>query len=335
MAFVEVDALWKSYPGRGALFRKAPPVVAVAGVTLAIERGESLGVVGESGCGKSTLGRAILRLVEPDRGRVAIDGTDVTALASGPLRAFRRHAQMIFQDPYASLNPRMRVAEIVEEPLVVHELGGGRRERRERVLALLAQVGLPGDAATRLPHEFSGGQRQRIGIARALVSDPKLVVADEPLSALDVSIQAQVVNLLAAEKAARGLSLLFISHDLKMVRHLCDRVVVMYLGRIVERGRPAALFAAPRHPYTRALLAAVPVPDPSRRFQRLPLLGEPPSLAAPPPGCPFHPRCARYEAQGRPARCVEVEPALAPAPPGAHAATVSDHDVACHFPDGA
>jgi len=329
MAFVEVEALWKSYPGRAALFKKAPPVVAVGGVSFAIERGESLGLVGESGCGKSTLGRAVLRLVEPERGRVLIDGTDVTALRPEPLRAFRRHAQMIFQDPYASLNPRMRIGAIVEEPLVVHGLGGSSRERGERVRQLLSQVGLSADAADRLPHEFSGGQRQRIGIARALVSDPKLVIADEPLSALDVSIQAQIVNLLVAEKAARGLSLLFISHDLKMVRHLCDRVLIMYLGRVVESGRPRALFAQPRHPYTRALLSAVPVPDPTRSFTHLPLLGEPPSPAAPPSGCAFHPRCPRYEERGRPAICREEPPALV----AADGATTGPETarVACHL----
>ena len=332
MAFVEVEDLQKSYPGQGSLFKKAPAILAVAGVSFSIERGESLGLVGESGCGKSTLGRALLRLVEPDRGRVVIDGTELSALAGESLRKFRRHAQMVFQDPYASLNPRMRIGSIVEEPLIVHELGGDAKERKERVAQLLAQVGLPSDAAQRLPHEFSGGQRQRIGIARALASDPKLVVADEPLSALDVSIQAQIVNLLVEQKAARGLSLLFISHDLKMVRHLCDQVLVMYLGRVVEQGRPRALFAAPRHPYTKALLSAVPVPDPTRRFSHLPLLGEPPSPANPPSGCAFHPRCARYVSEGKPARCIEERPILDG--PGRRPDSTEDHRVACHFPDG-
>jgi oligopeptide/dipeptide ABC transporter ATP-binding protein len=251
----------------------------------------------------------------------------MTALRGEPLRAFRRHAQMIFQDPYASLNPRMRVGKIVEEPLIVHDLVPNPAERRERVRALLEQVGLPADAAERLPHEFSGGQRQRVGIARALASDPKLVVADEPLSALDVSIQAQIVNLLAEQKARRGLSMLFISHDLKMVRHLCDRVLVMYLGRVVESGRPRALFATPKHPYTRALLSAVPVPDPTRRLTRLPLIGEPPSPADPPAGCAFHPRCARYQALDRPPLCTETQPTLA--------VGEAEHAVACHFPDAA
>jgi oligopeptide/dipeptide ABC transporter ATP-binding protein len=332
MPLVEVEEVWKSYPGPSTWFGKRADVVAVAGVSFTIERGESLGVVGESGCGKSTLGRAVLRLAGPDRGRVSIDGTDLTQLEREPLRAFRRHAQMIFQDPYASLNPRMRIGEIVEEPLTVHGLPGGEA----RVRALLDQVGLPSDAATRLPHEFSGGQRQRIGIARALATDPKLVVADEPLSALDVSIQAQIVNLLVEQKAARGLSLLFISHDLKMVRHLCDEVLVMYLGRVVERGRPRALFAQPRHPYTEALLAAVPVPDPTRQFQRLPLLGEPPSPAHPPSGCAFHPRCARYEAHGRPSICVETAPTLLPPKGAAAAPAVRDGKpqlAACHYRD--
>ncbi len=330
MAFVEVEAIWKSYPGPAALFRKTAAVAAVAGVSFSIGRGESLGLVGESGCGKSTLGRAVLRLVEPDRGTVKVDGVEVTALGGEPLRAFRRHAQMIFQDPYASLNPRMQVGEIVAEPLVVHGLGGSAMERRERVAALLTQVGLSADAASRRPHEFSGGQRQRIGIARALISDPKLVVADEPLSALDVSIQAQIVNLLAAEKAARGLSMLFISHDLKMVRHLCDHVLVMYLGRVVESGRPRALFSAPRHPYTRALLSAVPVPDPTRSFQRLPLLGEPPSPAHPPAGCAFHPRCPRYVERGKPTLCIEAAPSLELPAAGSG---LPEQRVACHFPD--
>ncbi len=329
MAFVDVEGLVKRYPGQGGLFKRAPPVQAVSGVSFSIERGESLGLVGESGCGKSTLGRAILRLVEPDEGRVTIDGTDVTALAPGPLRTFRRNAQMIFQDPYAALNPRMRVGDIVAEPLVVHDLGTPK-ERTVRVRALLAQVGLPDDAAQRRPHEFSGGQRQRIGIARALATDPKLLVADEPLSALDVSIQAQIVNLLVAEKAARGLSLLFISHDLKMVRHLCDRVLIMYLGRVVEAGRPRALFATPQHPYTTALLSAVPVPDPARRRVRLPVLGEPPSPAYPPSGCHFHPRCARFIEHGRPAICVESAPPLVSTRAVAGGSR-DEHLCACHF----
>jgi oligopeptide/dipeptide ABC transporter ATP-binding protein len=330
-ALVEVEDVWKSYAQAGSWWKPRPPVVAVAGVSFTIERGESLGVVGESGCGKSTLGRAVLRLAGPDRGRVRIDGTELTGLEGEALRSFRRHAQMIFQDPYASLNPRMDVGEIVEEPLVVHALGDAA-ERRTRVRALLDQVGLPSDAATRRPHEFSGGQRQRIGIARALATDPQLVVADEPLSALDVSIQAQIVNLLVEQKAARGLSLLFISHDLKMVRHLCDEVLVMYLGRVVERGRPRALFARPRHPYTEALLDAVPVPDPTRHFQRLPLLGEPPSPANPPSGCAFHPRCPRYVAEGRPAICVESRPELLP-PAGAPVGEAKPQLAACHFRD--
>ena len=328
--FVTVDALRKTYPGPSSWFRRAAPVIAVADVSFTIGRGESLGLVGESGCGKSTLGRAVLRLIDSDRGRVIIDGTDLMQLSAEPLRVFRRHAQMIFQDPYASLNPRMRVGDIVEEPLVVHDLGGDAKARREKVMELFRRVGLPAESALRLPHEFSGGQRQRIGIARALASDPKLLVADEPLSALDVSIQAQIVNLLVAEKDARGLSMLFISHDLKMVRHLCDRVLIMYLGRIVETGRPRALFSAPHHPYTRALLQAVPVPDPERTFTRLPLLGEPPSPANPPTGCAFHPRCTRYLAHDRPAICREQSPTLQPLHAGDSAS-----QLACHFAEPA
>ena len=321
---VVVDSLVKHFGG-GGLFGGGPSVRAVDGVSLRIARGETLGLVGESGCGKSTLGRAVLRLVEPTAGRVLIDGTDVTALAAEPLRRFRRHAQMIFQDPYASLNPRMSIGEIVVEPLVVHRLvGRGRDERAAEAGRLLARVHLRPDLADRRPHELSGGQRQRVGIARALAARPAFIVADEPISALDVSIQAQIVNLLAELRDAERLTYLFISHDLQIVRYLCDRVCVMYLGRVVEEAAAAALYARPRHPYTEALLSAVPVPDPSTKRRRILLEGEVPSSSSPPPGCAFHPRCPLYAAKGRPAECRAEAPKLEDrGSPG--------HLVACHF----
>jgi oligopeptide/dipeptide ABC transporter ATP-binding protein len=288
---VEVRDLKKDYPlGRG---RPGPPRAgggAVDGVSLAIRPGETLGLVGESGCGKSTLGRLMLRLVEPTAGEVFFDGQPLGALASGELRRMRRHMQMIFQDPYGSLNPRMRVASIVGEGLAIHRLGS-RALRRERVARLLAMVELPPDAAERYPHEFSGGQRQRIGIARALAVEPRFIVADEAVSALDVSIQAQILNLLQDLQRRLGLTMLFIAHDLRIVEHVSDRVAIMYLGRIVESGPRAEIYTNPRHPYTRALLSAVPVPDPRQRKQRMVLGGDVPSPVEPPAGCAFHPRC--------------------------------------------
>ncbi len=321
---VSVENLRKEFTGGGLLQRKRT-VRAVDGVSFTIARGETLGLVGESGCGKSTLGRTVLRLIEPTAGRVVIDGVDVTALGGGALRRFRRHAQMIFQDPFASLNPRMTVGEILAEPLVIHGLAASRAERRKLVLQLLERVQLRPEAIDRYPHEFSGGQRQRIGIARALAVRPRFIVADEPLSALDVSIQAQVVNLMVDLQAADRLTYLFISHDLKIVEHLCDRVAVMYLGRVVEEAPSPALYARPRHPYTRALLSAVPTVA-GRAAPRVLLAGEVPSPLAPPSGCAFHPRCPLYEAKGRPERCRVETPALAEvagAPAGQRAA--------CHF----
>jgi oligopeptide/dipeptide ABC transporter ATP-binding protein len=321
MSLVAVENLTKHYPQRGTLFRARPPLKAVDGVSFTIAEGETLGLVGESGCGKSTLGRAILRLHEPTSGKVTIDGTDVTSLASKPLRAFRRRAQIIFQDPYASLNPRMTVQQILSEPLEIHQLGG---DRAARVGELLDRVGLRRDVATRYPHEFSGGQRQRIGIARALAVEPRFIVADEPISALDVSIQAQIVNLLVDLQSERKLTYLFISHDLKIVEHLCDRVAVMYLGRIVELATAAELYEQPRHPYTLALLSAVPIADPNKRRQRIVLEGDLPSPSNPPPGCAFHPRCPRYAEKGRPEICRSEIPRLSDAP----------HAAACHFAEG-
>jgi oligopeptide/dipeptide ABC transporter ATP-binding protein len=327
-ALVSVERLSKQFAARPGIFSRGKGHIrAVDDVSLEIDSGETLGLVGESGCGKSTLGRAILRLHEPTSGRVIIDGTDVTALAPRPLRAFRKRAQIIFQDPYASLNPRMTVAATLEEPLIIHGLGGDQAARRERVHQLLDRVGLRRDVAGRYPHEFSGGQRQRVGIARALAVEPRFIVADEPLSALDVSIQAQIVNLLVDLQRQHALTFLFISHDLEIVRHLCDRVAVMYLGRVVELARAAELYAHPLHPYTVALLSAVPVLDPSQRHKRILLAGDPPSPSEPPSGCPFHPRCPLYAQKGAPARCREEAPALTD--PSASASGA--HRAACHF----
>jgi oligopeptide/dipeptide ABC transporter ATP-binding protein len=290
-------------------------VRAVDGVTFEILRGETLGLVGESGCGKSTVGRCLLRLIEPTRGEVEFEGREVLALSGGELRRLRREMQIIFQDPYASLNPRMKVRDIVAEPLVVHGIGD-RTERRERVADLLKKVGLDPDYMNRYPHEFSGGQRQRIGIARALALKPKFIVADEPVSALDVSVQAQVVNLLADLQDEFELTYLFISHGLAVVEHISDRVAVMYLGRIVEVAAAEELYARPLHPYTRALLSAIPVPDPTRRRERIVLKGDVPTPINPPAGCRFHTRCPEAIPE-----CSQIDPDLREVSPG--------HTVAC------
>ncbi|MBW2241879.1 MAG: dipeptide ABC transporter ATP-binding protein [Deltaproteobacteria bacterium] len=288
---LQVEGLVKHYPVTAGVFsREVARVRAVDGVSFEIAPGETLGLVGESGCGKTTVGRTLLRLEEPTAGRVLFDGKDLATLPRAELRAVRRSLQMIFQDPMSSLNPRMTIRDIIAEPLYVHRIARGEA-LDARVVDLLEKVGLPGAWRNRYPHEFSGGQRQRVGVARALALGPKLIVCDEAVSALDVSVQAQVLNLLIDLREELGLSYLFISHDLSVVRHVSDRIAVMYLGQIVEVAPAARLFEAPAHPYTRALLSAIPVPDPTRRAQRIVLEGDVPSPMHPPPGCRFHTRC--------------------------------------------
>jgi oligopeptide transport system ATP-binding protein len=288
------DRISKYYPVARKLFGRSERFVrAVDGVSLRVRRGETTGLVGESGCGKSTLGRLMLRLIEPTFGRVLYDGRDITRLSQRELRPLRRRMQIIFQDPYSSLNPRMTVREIVGEAISIHRLAKTRADEATRVAELLERVGLRPDAMDRYPHEFSGGQRQRIGIARALAVEPEFIVCDEPTSSLDVSIQAQIINLLVELQETMGIAYLFVSHDLTIVEHVSHRVAVMYLGKIVEQASAAVLYREPRHPYTRALLAAAPVPDPERKRVRLILPGDAPSPMDPPPGCAFHPRCSR------------------------------------------
>jgi oligopeptide/dipeptide ABC transporter ATP-binding protein len=315
-SLLEVRGLVKHFPiRRGVFSRVSGWLRAVDGVSLRIAPGETLALVGESGSGKTTTGRCILRLLEPTAGSVRFDGTDLLALAPRDMRRMRRHVQVIFQDPYGSLNPRMRVGTIVREPLDVHRIGANRRERDEMVAALLGRVGLDPSMMRRFPHEFSGGQRQRIGVARALALRPSLIVADEPVSALDVSVQAQVINLLIDLQEEFGIAYLFIAHDLAVVERIADRVAVMYLGKIAEMARTEEIFRNPIHPYTKALLQAIPIPDPDRGRERPSLGGELPSPASPPAGCRFHTRCPVAEE-----RCSGAEPPLLEVSPGHWAA---------------
>jgi oligopeptide transport system ATP-binding protein len=316
---LSVRNLVKRFPVTGGfLGRTVDHVHAVDGVSFDIAAGETLGLVGESGCGKSTTGRCILRLIEPTSGEVRFDGRDVMAADARGLRELARGMQIIFQDPYASLNPRMTVGAIIGEALTIHKLARNVREYDERVVNLLETVGLHADYRSRYPHEFSGGQRQRIGIARALAVSPRLIVCDEPVSALDVSIQAQVINLLEDLQRQFGLTYLFIAHDLSVVEHISRRVAVMYLGRIVELASAHDLYATPRHPYTEALLSAVPVPDPAAKRQRIVLQGDVPNPIRPPAGCHFHPRCPHAME-----RCRSEAPLLREVAPG--------HLAACHL----
>jgi oligopeptide/dipeptide ABC transporter ATP-binding protein len=293
MNLLEVKNLKKYFPLRGGFFRRAVAhSKAVDGVSFNLEKGKTLGLVGESGCGKSTLGRAILRLHEPTAGQVLFQGVDVAKLGGDSLKAMRRHMQIIFQDPYASLSPRLTVHDILREPLDTHQIGTVS-EREDKVMQLLKVVGLRSQVLNRYPHEFSGGQRQRIGIARALTLEPKFIVADEPVSALDVSVQAQVLNLISDLQKQFGISFLFIAHNLAVVQHISHDVAVMYLGRIVEKANAEDLYRDPKHPYTVALLGAIPSPSPDRPRQKIILKGDQPSVLAPPTGCPFHLRCPK------------------------------------------
>ena len=319
---LKIEELCVNFPLRAGLLRRVTGVVhAVADVSFTVAAGESVGLVGESGCGKTTLGRAVLRLVESTSGRIFFAGEDLRALPARELRRRRRKFQMIVQDPVSTLNPRLTVGDSIGEALDIHHLTPDRTARRERIQELLQAVGLAPEHAQRYPHEFSGGQRQRIGIARALAVEPKLIVCDEPVSALDVSIQAQVVNLLTDLQRDRHLAYLFISHDLAVVAHMCQRVLVMYLGKLVETGPTREVCETPRHPYTQALLSAVPVLDPDTQHARIILGGDVPSPLRPPSGCPFHPRCPVAEA-----RCRTETPVLRN--------LGNDRTVACHRVEG-
>jgi oligopeptide transport system ATP-binding protein len=318
-ALLQVSDLRVHFPVKHGVFgRQTGTVKAVDGVTFQVAPGETLGLVGESGCGKTTLGRAIVKLINPTSGSIQLEGEDIAGLTASEMRARRRKLQMIFQDPYNSVDPRMTVDEIIGEALDIHRLAKGKQERARRIEELLVSVGLDISHARRYPHEFSGGQRQRIGIARALAVEPKLIVCDEPVSALDVSVQAQIINLLQDLQQARGVAYLFVAHDVAVVEHISRRVMVMYLGKVVELGAAASVVRSPQHPYTQALISAIPQLDPATRRARIILTSEVPSPLNPPSGCPFHPRCPRAEA-----KCRSEVPAFREVKPG--------HWASCHF----
>ena len=320
---LSVRNLVKRFPIKGGILgREVGAVKAVSGVSFDIYKGETLGLVGESGCGKSTLGRCILRLIEPTSGEILFKGQDITKLGQNELRKLRRNMQIVFQDPYASLNPRMTIEEVLGEPMIIHGLAKNRAERQKNIHELLDLVGLRREAMSRYPHEFSGGQRQRICIARALAVKPEFLVCDEPVSALDVSIQAQIVNLMQDLQKELKLTYLFIAHDLKVVEHISNRVAVMYLGKIAEMADADELYSRPRHPYTKALLSAIPIPDPTHKIQRVILQGDVPSPINPPSGCFFNPRCPIVHDN-----CRVDPPVLAPV--DSHLGT---HLAACHYP---
>lgn len=320
---LEVSDLVKNFPVGGGFFsRNKAQVQALSGVSLVIKRGQTLGLVGESGCGKTTLGRVILRLIEPDFGGISFSGINILSLPSAEMRKLRRKMQIIFQDPYASLNPRMTVEEILREPLDIHGLCASRADRRTRIMSLLDMCGLRAEVINRYPHEFSGGQRQRICIARALAVEPEFIVCDEPVSALDVSIQAQIINLLQDLQKELQLTYLFISHDLRVVEHISTRVAVMYLGKIVEEANAMDLYRSPQHPYTKALLSSIPIPDPDKVKNRTVLKGDVPSPLHPPKGCRFHPRCPIAES-----KCTVIEPETRELEP--HCGP--RHSAACHL----